>query len=39
MGGGHVLRVRRFEPVAESDPLQGPLYVLDLVVESEVIDR
>ncbi len=35
----NVLRVRRFDPEAGSDPLQGPLYVLDLVVESEVIDR
>lgn len=33
----NVLRVKRFESVAESDPLQLPLYVLDLVVESEVV--
>ena len=34
----NVLRVKRFDPAAESDPLQGPLYVLDLVVESQVVD-
>jgi heat shock protein HslJ len=33
----NVLRVKRFEPAAGPDMPQGPIYVLDLVVESEVV--
>jgi heat shock protein HslJ len=33
----NVLRVKRFEPAAGPEMPQGPIYVLDLVVESEVV--
>ncbi len=33
----NVLRVKRFEPAAGPDMPHGPIYVLDLVVESEVV--
>jgi heat shock protein HslJ len=33
----NVLRVKRFEPAAGPDVPHGPIYVLDLVVESEVV--
>lgn len=33
----NVLRVKRFEPAAEPELPHGPIYVLDLVVESEVV--
>jgi hypothetical protein len=33
----NVLRVKRFEPLAGTDVPAGPIYVLDLVVESEVV--
>jgi heat shock protein HslJ len=35
----NVLRVKRFEPAAGPDMPQGPIYVLDLVVESEVLPQ
>jgi heat shock protein HslJ len=33
----NVLRLKRFEPTAGPDVSAGPIYVLDLVVESEVV--
>lgn len=36
-GVRNVLRVKRFEPAAAPDMPHGPIYVLDLVVESEVV--
>ncbi|MCG5501319.1 copper resistance protein NlpE N-terminal domain-containing protein [Ectothiorhodospira lacustris] len=35
----NVLRVKRFEPAAGSEMPHGPIYVLDLVVESEVVPQ
>lgn len=35
----NVLRVKRFDPAAGPDMPHGPIYVLDLVVESEVVPQ
>lgn len=35
----NVLRVKRFEPASGPDVSTGPIYVLDLVVESEVVPQ
>jgi heat shock protein HslJ len=35
----NVLRLKRFDPTAGPDMLQGPIYVLDLVVQSELVPQ